>query len=688
MATTQEGSYFSVETALGADALLLRSFHGEEALSSLFSFRLEMASETADLDFEAIVGQSATITVQLSDGSERYINGIIGRFVQAGKDAGFTYYYADLHPWLWLMTMSADCKIFQQQATPDILAAMFSELGFADYEDRLTGSYAEREFCVQYNETAFDFVSRLMQEEGIHYFFEHQDGKHTLVLADDASVWQDCPAAATVRYGTADIWHQQNVVTRCLLEQRVIAGKYAVDDFNFETPSTDLMASVDSTAALDGSERRIYEYPGGLLKKDALEGRAKLGIERVETPQKMLRGDSATPDFTSGYKFTLTDHYRADANSSYVLSRVVHSAEEKSYRNSFEALPAAVDFRPPRTTPKPVIAGTQTAIVVGKSGEEIWPDKYGRVKVQFHWDQLGANDENSSCWIRVSQAWAGKSYGRLFLPRIGQEVIVSFLEGDPDRPLVTGAVYNAEQTVPYTLPDEKTKSTVKTNSSLGGGGFNELRFEDKKDSEEVYFQAERDFNRVVKNNDTLKVGFETMEAGDQTIDVYNDRTATLEEGSESLTVKKGDRTIKVETGKETHEVADTRTVTVTKEETHNNSDNFTQNVDQDYTLKVAGDLLIDVTGEVTIKAGGALTIESGGEMTQDAGSSLLAKAGTTLTNKSGTSLSNEAGTDLSNKAGTNLTNEASISMTNKASASQTVDGGGMLTLKGGLVKIN
>ncbi|HEV8432908.1 MAG TPA: type VI secretion system tip protein VgrG, partial [Thermoanaerobaculia bacterium] len=560
MPFAQTEQLISISTPLGADKLLLRSLRGEERISGLFHFFLEMQSEEKALDFSQVVGKSATVSMKLGDGTTRYVNGIVGRFVQAGSDARFTTYYAELHPWLWLMTMSADCRIYQNKSVKDIVTGLFTELGFTDYKDSTTGTYDALDYCVQYNETAFAFISRLLESAGIFYFFTHADGKHTLVLGDDSSAFADCAGAATVDYGGLGRWEQQNIVSGCTVEEMVIAGQYAVDDFGFETPSTDLMGSSDSTVATNGSKRRIYEYPGGFTKKDAAEGVSKLRLEEREAPQKALRGESFTPAFTAGGKTTLQKHYRDDVNAAYVLLRVSHSATIDVYTNSFEAFPATLAWRPPRVTRKPVIPGTQTAIVVGKSGEEIWTDQYGRIKVQFHWDQKGTNDENSSCWIRVAHGWAGKSWGQMFLPRIGQEVVVSFLEGDPDRPLVTGSVYNAEQTVPYTLPDEQTKSTIKSNVSKGGGGFNEIRFEDKKDSEEIFVQAQKDANVVIKNNETRKVGFDTKDKGNQTIDIYQDRTVTLDQGNDKLEVKTGNRTLLVDTGNDTYTVAGTRDV--------------------------------------------------------------------------------------------------------------------------------
>lgn len=353
--------------------------------------------------------------------------------------------------------------------------------------------------------------------------------------------------------------------------------------------------------------------------------------------------------FVAGHKFELKDHYRQDVNKTYVLRQVSHAATQENYHNTFEAFPSDLPFRPPRVTSKPLISGTQTAIVVGKSGEEIWTDKYGRVKVQFHWDQKGKNDEASSCWIRVDYGWAGKQWGGIFLPRIGQEVIVSYLEGDPDHPLVTGAVYNSEQTVPYKLPDDQTRSTVKTNTSKGGNGFNEIRFEDKKDSEELYFHAQKDHNIVVEHDRTKKV------LNNETNTIKQDRSTTIQDGNDTYVVAKGNREFKVQTGNETYEVKGTRDLTVTGNETHTDKANFTQKVTGNYELKVTGNLTIDVTGSVTIKSAMGMT--------------------------------HEAQLSMTNKA-LSITNQAQTSITNKGEAMNTVESSGITTIKGALVKIN
>jgi type VI secretion system secreted protein VgrG len=660
---TQENSYLSITTPLGADALLLMGMHGEEGISSLFYFDLEMVSGDAGLDFSQVVGKVATVSLNIDETNKRYINGVITRFVQTGGDLDFATYRAELRPWLWWLTLRTDSRIFQTKTTPDIIKAVFSELEFSDYKDQTTGTYTARDYCVQYQESAFDFISRLMEEDGIFYFFEHEDGKHTLVLADDAGKITDCPNGASARF-RPDLSTQENAdaVFRWSLEEQAVPVKYSADDFNFVTPSTELLAS--QTASTGRME--VYEYPGGYTAKSDGDGRAKIRLQELQHPSRSVRGDSYCRAFVPGYKFALTGHFRSDMNDTYVLRRVAHAATHETYSNTFDAYPLTVPFRPPRITPKARVMGAQTATVVGKSGEEIWTDQYGRIKVQFHWDQQGSNDENSSCWVRVAQGWAGQGWGSIFLPRIGQEVIVSFLEGDPDRPIITGSVYNAEKTVPYALPDQQTKSTIMSNSSKGGGGSNEIRFEDKKGSEEFYAHAQKDMTIKVENDRKKDV------LHDEVNNIKNDRTTTIQEGNEKLIVSKGNRTVQVDTGTETYEVKGTRDLTVTGNETHTNKADYSQKVTGNYELKVTGNLVIDVTGTVTIKSAQSLTNQ----------------AGTALTNKAGTELTNNAGTNLTNKAGVNLTNDAGVQLNNKASATQTVDGGGMLTLKGGMVKIN
>lgn len=675
----QTDTYIKLTTPLGADVLLLRAFRGEESISSPFHFSLDMLSEQSDVDFTQLVGKSVTIAITASGGTTRYLNGLMTRFVQAGTSGRFTAYYGEMRPWLWMLNLASDNRIYQQQSALDIVKALFGELGYSDFKDSTTGTYTARDYCVQYGETAFAFVSRLLEEEGIHYFFEHVDGTHTLVLADDADAHTAISSPAAVKYVTSGSTRvSDDVILDCTYEEQVIPNKYALDDFEFTTPSTALASNVDGN--VDGM-LKVYDYPGGYSTKDRGDALAKLRIEAHEADQKVLRGDSTVRTFLPGYTFTLSDHPRASVNATYLLRSVAHHGTTEEYGNRFEAIPSTVTFRPRAITPKPRISGAQTAIVVGKSGEEIWTDSYGRVKVQFHWDQKGTNDENSSCWIRVAQGWAGKAWGMLFTPRIGDEVVVSFINGDPDRPLVTGSVYNATQTLPYTLPGDQTKSTIKSNSSKGGGGFNEIRFEDKKDSEELFVQAQKDMTVNVLNNRTTTVTTDdvlTVSKGKHEI--------TVSEGDDKHTITKGARTLTVTAGDETITVGGKRTDKVTGDETRTNEAKFTHNVTGDYTLKVSGNLTIEAQGSISIKSGTTFANEAGTAYNAKAGTALTNEATTGLTNK-GATISNEAQTTLTNK-GASVTNDASGELNNKAGGMQNVEASGILVLKGSLVKIN
>ena len=678
MPITQDNLSVTLTTPLGKDKLIIKRFSGEERVSGLFRFYLEMVSESNSLSFDSIVGKNVTVTAKLADGKERYFHGLVGRFVQAGGDEKNTTYLADVYPWFWMLTLTRDSKIFQNKSVPDIIEAIFKDNGFTDFKNSLKKTYQPREYCVQYQESAFDFVSRLMEDEGIFYFFEHEKTKHILVMGDDSSVHKPCPNVKEVRFGRSMSSAQEDdVLVQCTFEQNVATGKYDMEDYDFETPATDLMVKASGKA----SKMRVYEYPGGFVKKGAGEKRANVRLEGREYPIKMLTGAGYCRDFRAGFKFDLKEHARTDMNSSFILSQVVHSATQEEYSNSFRGFPNTVPFRPAMVTPKPVIPGTQTAVVVGKSGEEIWTDKYGRIKVQFHWDQEGKKDENSSCWIRVSTSWAGKSWGNIFIPRIGQEVVVSFLNGDPDRPLVTGSVYNATQTVPYALSANQTQSTLKSNTSKGGGGFNEMRFEDKKDSEEIYVHAQKDMNITVENDRVKEV------LNDEKSTITNNRKTTILEGHDTLEISKGNRTFSLEIGKEEHSVHGIRTLNIDGNETHNNKGNFVHKVKGNYTLDVTGTITIKAGGNITIKGSKAVTIQSAKDMTGKAGGAMNLKSGKAYTAKAGTALTNQAGTELTNKAGTNLTNKAGVNLTNQGGANSDNKAGAIMTIKGSMTKI-
>jgi type VI secretion system secreted protein VgrG len=627
---SQAGRPLRVETALGSDKLLLGAFSGEESVSEPFHFQLELYSEDPAVDGAKLLRTPVTITLDLPAGGQRFIHGLINRFTQLNRIGDLTRYRAEVVPWLWLLSLTRDCKIFQNLSVLEIVEKVFKDQGFSDFQLKCNKSYAKREFCVQYRETSLNFVSRLMEEEGIFYFFQHANNKHTLILADANSAVQACQGQATARLAAAaGGWQAEDVVLWLQTEHAVQTAKVTLRDYDYLQPSLQLESSVSGQGPGE-----LYDYPGEYTQLDAGERYARLRLESYETWSQVANGTSTCRAFVSGGKFDLKEHFRAALNQPYMLLRLQHTGSTGSfeagaggsleYHNTFTAIPFNVPFRPPRTTKKPTVWGSQTAIVVGKSGEEIWTDSHGRVKVHFHWDRNGKKNEDSSCWVRVATSWAGKNWGFIQIPRIGQEVVIDFLEGDPDRPIITGRVYNADQTPPYTLPGDQTQSGVKSRSSKGGGtdNFNEVRFEDKKGSEQIVIHAEKDMkvevehdrSESVGNDETITIGNNRTEsvAKDESISIDKNRTESVGgdesvsiTGNRSLTVSK-DETIDV-TGKRTDSVGKNEDVTI--------GDNRTHNVGKDDTLSVGKKLAITAADSVMIKTGDAsITMKKNGDI--------------------------------------------------------------------------
>jgi type VI secretion system secreted protein VgrG len=662
---TQDLRLLSLSTPLGKDVLCLHKLEGTEAISSPFHFCLELLSDqSSTVSFKDIVGKRVTIAIELPSKQKRYINGLVSRFAQGDFDTGMTHYYAEVVPWLWLLSRTSDCRIFQKKSVPDIVQQIFKDLGLQDFKLQLQGSFEPREFCVQYRETDLDFVSRLLEEEGIFYFFEHTQDKHTLVLANSPAAHSPCPNQAQARYRYTYGGKQEvDFIRQWKAEQELHPGKYALTDYYFPTPSNNQMVKAVSGIKLEGSDRyEVYDYPGYFAKRfdgDDKAGKVPPDGERTvkirmaanEAAHQVIEGAGECRGFVPGYRFSLTEHYRQDLNGDYVLTQVTHTAsnnlrpgDEPKYQNTFTCLPKAVPYRPARVTPKPVIQGTQTAQVVGLAGEEIDTDKYGRVKVQFPWDREGKKDANSSCWIRVASSWSGKQWGAIQIPRIGQEVVVSFLEGDPDQPLIIGSVYNAEQMPPYKLPDNKTQSGVKSRSSLKGGAenYNEIYFEDKKGEELLYIRAEKDQTIAVENDEAHWVGHDrTKEVDhDETTTIKNNRTETVEEGDEKITIKKGNRTVEISMGNETLNIKmgnQTTTLDMGNQATQLKMGNQTTKLDmgqssteamQSIELKVGqSSIKVDQTGVtisgMVIKIEGQVQTQLKGLMTQLGGDAML-----------------------------------------------------------------
>ncbi len=542
MPFVQTNRRLAITTPLGKDALLLRSFTGTESISQLFCFDLDLLSEDDSLKFDDVVGQNVSLRLFDSNGNERYWNGFVSRFSQGSRDRRLIAYRAQMVPWSWFLTRTADCRIFQKQKVPDIIQKVFKDLGFHDYELRLYGDFKPRDYCVQYRETDFNFVSRLMEEEGIYYYFRHEQRKHVMVLANDPAAHEPCPSQPAARYDLrgGGITYE-DVVTEWRYEQEFRSGTWTQTDYNFETPSTNLAVTVNGKNSYE-----IYDFPGEHLARSEGDRLARIRLQEHAAGCVVSQGASGCRHFSSGFKFTLADHYRSDLNQQYLLTSVQHSAtqagdyssgtgdaDEITYKNSFACIPFSTPFRPPRLTPRPFVQGCQTAMVVGPPGKEIYTDKHGRVKVQFHWDREGKRNENSSCWIRVSHPWAGKGWGSVSIPRIGQEVIVDFLEGNPDLPIIVGRVYNAESMPPNGLPAAAMVSGIKSNSTPGGGGSNGIMMNDTKGKEKFDIHAQYDMSTTVEHDDTQTVH------NNRKISVDGTHTETIKQKT-AITITQGD----------------------------------------------------------------------------------------------------------------------------------------------------
>ena len=504
----------ALDTSLGEDVLVLTKVTGREELGRLFEFQLHMQSTQRDLPFSDIIGQNATIRMEggTESGKTRYFNGFLHNFRLVQISDTIAFYQASFVPWLWFLTKTSDCRIFQNLTVPEILKQVFQDSGYNDFEDRLSASYSERTYCVQYRETAFDFVSRLMEEEGIYYYFKHEAGQHTLVLADSISSHDPTPAYESIiykEYLDGDVGSEH--IRSWQGQARLLTTAYTHRDFDFIKPHTDLTSTADMPRQHTASGLERFDYPGRFINSSEGDHLAKVRIDEIQADYQAYSGTADAKGLAAGALFQLENYIRSDQNQEYLIKSVTHTIEGDGlgneaaserffYECSFTAVKSSTPYRAARTTPKPTIDGLQTALVVGSSGEEIHVDEYGRVKVQFHWDRYGAYDDKSSCWLRVAQNSAGNQWGSMALPRVGHEVLVQFLEGDPDRPVISGNAYNGANAIPYALPANKTVSTLKTSTSKGGGGSNEIRFEDKKDSEQLFIHAQKDMDSIVEHD--------------------------------------------------------------------------------------------------------------------------------------------------------------------------------------------
>lgn len=527
MAITQDEHAIRLDSPLGADALLVERLEVSEALSRSFHANLTLVSEQGELDPDKILGQEVTISFQPpSMGQRRFLHGFVTEFAQVGYVRRLHQYRATVRPWSWFLTRTADCRIFQDKTVPEIFEEVVKQYGFNDFELQVSSSdHKPWEYCVQYRETDFDFISRLLEHEGIYYWFRHEDGRHVMILADDsttaASTVPGYEAVPFIPAESSSAQRKRDHLSAWTVVRSVVPGAVATTDFDFKDPRKALAAKANAAKRHARADFELFEYPTEAPDFESAAGErvAKVRLEEQQVADFTARGSGDAAGLAAGSRFSLEEHPRKDFNREYLVTGSQYSVVSNAFDAgaggagdefliSIEAIDAKTRFRPARLTPKPVIQGGQTAIVVGSAGEEIYTDQYGRVKVQFHWDRYGQSDENSSCWVRVAQVWAGKNWGAMHIPRVGQEVLVSFLEGDPDRPIITGRVYNGDEMPPYDLPANATQSGIKSRSTKGGStdNFNEIRFEDKKGEEELYLHAERDLIERIERVRHVQIG--------------------------------------------------------------------------------------------------------------------------------------------------------------------------------------
>jgi type VI secretion system secreted protein VgrG len=701
---SQEKRQMAIATP-GDDKLLLVAMHGTETLGRLFHFELDLMSEGAPIDFKTILGQNVTVRVARYDDDVRYFNGYISKFSFAGveevKDSGkkLYMYRATMVPWTWFLTRVSDCRIFQEMKVPEIIEKVFRNNGMTDFDNQLTGTYRKWEYCVQYRETDFNFVSRLMENEGIYYYFKHENGKHTLVLCDGASAHSAAPGYASLLADQPDFSSgHDRYLWNWTLGHEVTPNQYALTDFNPLQPKSGLFKSANVSHEHDPGVMEIFDYPGGYV--DPGEGREYVAIRMKETEAQYAvgHGTSMARGIYPGATFKLEGQDGFD-DAEYLITSVSYQAKSddmgaglgksggggSSFVCQITCIPKEYEFRAPRVTPKPLVQGPQTAVVVGPSGEEIHCDKYGRVKVKFHWDREPVMNETASCWIRVSQNVAGKGWGSIQIPRIGQEVIVEFLEGDPDRPIITGRVYNGDNMPPYALPGSATMSSWKSNSSKGGGNFNEIRFEDKKDEEQIFIYAGKNMDVRVKND-----RFETVEHNHH-VTIQNDYFEKIENkknvivASDHMENIQADRHLKVD-GKEAVEIASSKSLKVGGNVIEEFGGNHSEVTSGNLFIK-ATDIVIQGTGSITFKvAGNSIAIDSSGLKITTSGTMDVESTGA-MTMKSTAPATFESSAEAT-VHGMKLTLKADAAGELNAGAKLDVVASGILSCQGAMVKIN
>ena len=661
----------TLKSPLPAKDLMFESMTASAGLSMLGEMQLGLVSEKADLKPEDLLGKPMTVSVALRDDKMRHFHGYVTRFGIGARRGRYFGYQASVRPWLWFLTRTADCRIFQEQSVPDIVKTVFGDHGNANFEFKLFRSYRKWVYCVQYRETDYNFVARLLEHEGIYWYIEHGDGTSKVVLVDSQSAHDAAPGCESLPYyeNAAGPAPDTECVSEWRFASEVETDKVALTSYDFERPSTSLKAAANKPHKYSLPDFEVFDFQGEYSQVADGTQWAEDRLDEHQSRFQTAHGGSNAHGIEVGRLLRLAKHPRADQNDKYLITSIAVNAHVDAYESAndssssagafrcdFSAIPAGQQFRPPRRTPKPIVQGPQTAVVVGPGGEEIFTDKYGRVKVQFHWDRLGKKNEKSSCWVRVSHPWAGKNFGAIHIPRMGQEVVVNFLEGDPDQPLITGRVYNAEQMPPWELPANATQSGILTRSSKGGSvaNANALRFEDKKGSEQVWLHAEKNQDIEVENDETHCVGHDRTKTidHDETVHVKHDRTETVDH-DETIRIHH-DRKETVDND-EMLKIGRDQAETIGRDRQVAVGKNHTETIAVAMSLTVGSTLTESIGVNHSETVGGAMELTVGGAIVMTAGAAMAISVGAVMSESVGGSKTQEIGASKNVTIGADLT---------------------------------
>jgi type VI secretion system secreted protein VgrG len=622
-----------VTTPLEDSDLVFRSLHAHEEMSRLSEFQVELLSTKVDIDFDQLLGKVLTVKIAAAGDNTRYFSGYITRIAYQGVHGRYYSYLAIVRPWLWFLTRTSDCQIFQDMTVPDIVKKVFGDHDSADFDFQLTGTYRSWTYCVQYRETDFNFVSRLLEHEGIYYYFRHTDGRSTMVITDSYSGHSTFDSYEKLPYLSSGDTVRPDVeyVSAWELSRSLQPGVYVHDDYDMTRPTVELKTQKALVRDHAEANYEIYDYPGQYLQKGDGDQYAAVRLDELAAQFETVHATSNARGVCVGSLLTLEEHPRSDQNREYLILESSYAIQFGPYESaqggettchcSFVAMSSQQQYRAPRLTPKPFVQGPQTALVVGPSGEEIYTEKNGCVKLQFHWDRYGQRDQNSSCWIRVSHPWAGKGWGSVAIPRIGQEVVVDFLEGDPDQPIVTGRVYNGDNPVPYTLPANAVVSGLKSNT-VKGQGYNEMSMNDTAGKELINIHAQYDMATTVEHDQTNTVKNKFTET------ITSDATIAVTQGKYSHDIQTGTATYHVKDAlKETYDATQDTTIAKALTVKTTNGTITVSSDAQDVHIKAATKIVIEVGSSIiTMNSNGQISIE-GTDISIKGSSSVTVKGG-------------------------------------------------------------